>query len=108
MKWKIILVLFLLCYFISCESELKQEQEKKRERVHPIDSGKPEYKPEQPINFSHKIHAKDIRCEYCHNNPDKLDSIRLKFSEKTDPLLNSGYKHDESLGDISDCNKCHY
>ena len=31
------------------------------------------YKPEQPIKFSHKIHAGDnaIACQYCHNSVEK-------------------------------------
>lgn len=31
------------------------------------------YKPEQPIKFSHKIHAGDneISCQYCHNSVEK-------------------------------------
>lgn len=61
----LILFIAFLGIVISC-----QEQEQKR----PKDIGiMPGHMPEQPIAFSHKVHAEvDIDCRYCHTGERRL------------------------------------
>jgi hypothetical protein len=33
--------------------------------------------PEEPLSFSHKVHAGDLQCKMCHPNPDQGESMTI-------------------------------
>lgn len=67
------LIFFLigLVVFVACDdpAKLKERKSKKEKKNNEFEN----YKPSQPIEFSHEIHSGEagIDCKYCHHTTDK-------------------------------------
>lgn len=105
-----------IAFLFSCGEVWQEPEKEKKSDIFEIKKkdGK-KYRPEQPIKFSHKIHAagfSNMDCKKCHANYFPKDSVKINPLNKN-PLKDVAVKqipinHPKGLGDITDCNRCHY
>ncbi len=135
MKFNLLVLIGTITLLFSCVEDGKSELEELKDRLDKVGEFK-EYQPEEPIEFSHKVHAdvQGIDCKYCHNAHSKTEEELVshqvctdchkgipstpdtnntwlshpKTFGVTDSIPDSFSHKDLVLNDTLTCSQCHY